>query len=84
MNSPYHYGISLLFFLLRESRFNSYEWRFALRLEPRKELEEMAPMMVINPECTSFIASPHEEKAHLSILKTPIPLPHVRLANHRV
>ena len=68
--------MSLLFFVLEGSRFNSSEWRFALRLEPCKKLEEMAPMVVIYLESTSFIASSHADTVNLSILTTPRPLPH--------
>ena len=59
------------------------KWRWLLGLEPREGLQEMAPMMVIYPESTSFIDSSHEDKAHLSILTTPRPLPHARAADHR-
>ena len=70
-------------FLSSGSQFRVPKWSCGLRLEPRNELEEMAPMVVMYPESTSFIASSHEDKAHLSILTTPRPLPHVRFADHR-
>ena len=66
-----------------ESQFTSSEWRCAFRLEPREGLEEMAPIMEKYLESTSFIASPHEGKAHLSILTTPRSLRHVRSADGR-
>ena len=53
----------------------SSEWGFALRLEPRKELEEIAPVVVIYLKSVSFIASSHGEESHLSILTTPRSLP---------
>ena len=52
-------------------------------VEPRKELEEMAPMIAIYHETNPSIASSHEGKAHLPVLTTPRPLPHVRFADHR-
>ena len=70
-------------FLLRESRIGSCEWTCALRLERRKELEEMAPMVATYPERTSFIASSHKDAAHLSISTTPSLLHNFRLADHR-
>ena len=54
------------------------------RLERRKELVEMAPMVEIYHEISHSIASSHEGKAHLSILTTPRLLPHVRLAGCRL
>ena len=72
------------FLLSSGSQFRVSKWRAALRLERRKELEEMAHVLVIYPEGTSFIASSHGEKAHLFIfILTTRPLPHVRLADHR-
>ena len=40
-------------------------------------------LLVIYLEGTSFIASPHEGQAHLSILTTPRSPPHVRSADDR-
>ena len=70
-------------FLSSGSQFRVPKWRCALRLESRKGHEEMAHMVVMYPESTSFIASSHEGKAHLSILTTLRSLPHVRPADHR-
>ena len=71
------------FFLSSGSQFRLPKWRWLLRLERRNELEEMAPIMAIYLESTSFIASSHEGKAHLSILTTPRSLRHVRSADDR-
>jgi len=55
----FHGSIPLLLFLSSGKSVYSSEWRCVLRLERRKELEEMAPMVVIYPERTSCIASSH-------------------------
>ena len=83
LRGVFHDSIPLLYFLSSGSQLEFRKWRWLLGLEPRNELEEMAPMMAIYPESSPSIASSHVEESHLSILTTPRPLPHVRSADHR-
>ena len=70
-----YFMIAYLFciFLSSGSQLEFRKWRWLLGLEPRNELEEMAPMIIIYPETTPLIASSNEDTVHRPHIDDPTP-----------